>query len=225
MPFLRSATVAALSAAALTAATNAECLIGYWTKNGGMSHPFSYDEISVSLSIAPSFAEPAYSHLGTFVFDASDVGQPIEFGPGDPGFAEFVDALKNGNDDSVSMNVSSVGGGEFGGTPESQAFGTNPDFAGSSIGALELTMNQLVFTTNEEAGTTSYQYVLSLIVRDGCPSDLNGDGIVGFVDLTTLLVGWGSCGGTVPCCADANDDNQIGFAELTEILLAWGTCE
>ena len=55
-----------------------------------------------------------------------------------------------------------------------------------------------------------------------CPADLNGDGNIGFSDLTTILGGWGPCDGICP--ADINGDGNVGFSDLTTVLGAWGLC-
>jgi hypothetical protein len=55
-----------------------------------------------------------------------------------------------------------------------------------------------------------------------CPGDINGDGNVGFADLTLVLLSWGPCG--VGCPADGNQDGTVGFADLTTVLLNWGPC-
>ena len=54
-----------------------------------------------------------------------------------------------------------------------------------------------------------------------CP-DLDGDGGVGFGDLTMLLTGWGTCDG--PCGRDLDGDGSVGFNDLTTLLFAWGPC-
>jgi uncharacterized membrane protein len=55
-----------------------------------------------------------------------------------------------------------------------------------------------------------------------CPEDLNGDGNVGFADLTQLLNAWGPCPG---CDEDLSGDGAVGFADLTQVLNAWGPCD
>ena len=54
-----------------------------------------------------------------------------------------------------------------------------------------------------------------------CPADFNGDGAVGFADLTQLLSAWGACPG---CDEDLDDNDQVGFSDLTTLLNAWGPC-
>lgn len=52
----------------------------------------------------------------------------------------------------------------------------------------------------------------------GIPGDVDGDGEVGFADLTEVLANWGPCSG---CHADLNGDGDVGFEDLTEVLAAW----
>ena len=54
-----------------------------------------------------------------------------------------------------------------------------------------------------------------------CPADLNGDGIVGPIDLASLLGAWGPCAG---CAADFNGDGIVGPFDLALLLGAWGPC-
>jgi len=54
-----------------------------------------------------------------------------------------------------------------------------------------------------------------------CSEDLDGDGAVGFSDLTQLLAAWGPCAG---CVEDMDVDDQVGFSDLTQLLAAWGPC-
>jgi hypothetical protein len=53
--------------------------------------------------------------------------------------------------------------------------------------------------------------------------DLDGSGVVDFVDLTSLLAAWGPCP-TAPgaCPADLDGDGQVAFPDLTALLANWG---
>ena len=51
-----------------------------------------------------------------------------------------------------------------------------------------------------------------------CPADLDGDGIIGFADLLTLLAAWGTPAG------DVDGDGVTGFSDLITVLAAWGSC-
>jgi hypothetical protein len=55
-----------------------------------------------------------------------------------------------------------------------------------------------------------------------CLCDLNGDGAVGFADLTQILLNWGPAQPDDP--ADLNEDGLVGFSDMTQILIDWGPC-
>ncbi len=54
-----------------------------------------------------------------------------------------------------------------------------------------------------------------------CPSDLDGDGIVGAADLVMLLGAWGTNPGGSP---DFNGDGVVNAIDLIELLGNWGPC-
>ncbi len=61
-------------------------------------------------------------------------------------------------------------------------------------------------------------------VKDTCPGDLNGDGLVNTADLTLLLVHFGQMG--VNGCSlvgDMNTDLTVNTADLTQLLVHFGT--
>ena len=60
--------------------------------------------------------------------------------------------------------------------------------------------------------------------RLGCPGDLNGDGTVGALDLTTLLAAWGPCPPGPDCAADLNGDGTVGVADMLQLIALWGPC-
>jgi hypothetical protein len=55
-------------------------------------------------------------------------------------------------------------------------------------------------------------------IGDDCPEDFDGDGTVGFNDLTFLLGSWGTPD------ADLDGDGVTGFNDLTMLLGVWGPC-
>ncbi|MCP3902057.1 MAG: hypothetical protein GY715_00350 [Planctomycetes bacterium] len=55
---------------------------------------------------------------------------------------------------------------------------------------------------------------------DGCPEDVNGDGVVSFADVLEAIAEWGCVG----CPADVNDDGVVNFGDILAILSAWGPC-
>lgn len=52
-----------------------------------------------------------------------------------------------------------------------------------------------------------------------CPSDLDGNGNVGFTDLVTLLAAWG-----LGCPGDIDQDGVVDFDDLIILLSDWGPC-
>jgi hypothetical protein len=54
-----------------------------------------------------------------------------------------------------------------------------------------------------------------------CPSDVDGDGAIGFPDLLIVLSSWGPCPG---CPADVDGDGVVGFPDLLAALSEWGPC-
>ena len=58
-----------------------------------------------------------------------------------------------------------------------------------------------------------------------CTGDIDGNGSVGFSDLTLLLNGWGPCPAPPASCdADLDVNGSVGFSDLTILLNSWGEC-
>ena len=54
-----------------------------------------------------------------------------------------------------------------------------------------------------------------------CPTDVNGDGMIDVVDLTLVILAWG----TDDPDADINNDGDVNVIDLTLLILDWGPCE
>ena len=54
----------------------------------------------------------------------------------------------------------------------------------------------------------------------GCPEDIDGDGVVGVLDLIRILSAWGPCAG---CPEDINGDGVVDFLEILRLLAARDT--
>jgi subtilisin family serine protease len=56
------------------------------------------------------------------------------------------------------------------------------------------------------------------------PGDLDGDGVVGIVDLLALLAAWGPCPEPCPpwCAADLDADCAVGIVDFLTLLAYWG---
>jgi hypothetical protein len=57
---------------------------------------------------------------------------------------------------------------------------------------------------------------------DPCPSDVDGDGIVGVEDILAIIASWGPC--PSPCASDVDGDGNVGVNDLLEVVGSWGVC-
>ena len=64
----------------------------------------------------------------------------------------------------------------------------------------------------------------STIEPDGCPEDVNGDGVVNLADLAELLAAYGTAEGDAGYnpAADVDGDGSVGLADLAALLAAYG---
>jgi len=114
--------------------------------------------------------------------------------------------------------------------------GTELDFEGEVLDLATLALpigNHTVEVTvvdptdwvRDEADREAFmkQTVSWLVVIDelACPSDLNGDGVVGIADLLLVIDAWGFC---ESCGADINNDGSVNVNDLLTLINAWGTC-
>lgn len=85
----------------------------------------------------------------------------------------------------------------------------SPD--GSAIAFVTLNQNELSFLDY-------WTYLFRFPVQ--CPGDINGDEIVDFTDLNSLLSAFGQAGQDLP--ADLDGDGVVGFSDLNILLTAFG---
>ncbi|MBU0618334.1 MAG: hypothetical protein KKI02_11500, partial [Planctomycetes bacterium] len=73
-------------------------------------------------------------------------------------------------------------------------------------------------------GAVTANTVLTLL-DEGCPWDLDGDGVVGLSDLAQLLATYGLCVGDpgFDGAADFNDDGCVDLSDLAALLSVYGT--
>jgi hypothetical protein len=57
-----------------------------------------------------------------------------------------------------------------------------------------------------------------------CPSDVDGDRIVGVDDVLHLVSAWGPCDPGDPCPADVIPDGRVDLSDLQRVLADWGAC-
>lgn len=66
------------------------------------------------------------------------------------------------------------------------------------------------------SGEASFDFAFQVLVV----GDLDGDGMVGILDLLALLSAWGPCAGECP--ADLDGDGAVGVLDLLTLLAYWG---
>ena len=69
------------------------------------------------------------------------------------------------------------------------------------------------------AWATPDEYPVELDVEPSCPADLDGDGLVGVMDLLAVVAGWGQAE------ADIDGDGHAGVSDLLLVLANWGLCQ
>jgi len=58
---------------------------------------------------------------------------------------------------------------------------------------------------------------------NACPADLDGDGVVGILDLATILSNYGRIGNVAPCDGDLDGSGEIDLIDLGGLLSAFGS--
>ncbi|MBT8484151.1 MAG: hypothetical protein HKO59_06205 [Phycisphaerales bacterium] len=94
-------------------------------------------------------------------------------------------------------------------------------FGGTSIMDVPVTCGEPVLLRVGSFSVYTGTGTLTLTFEgDGCklPGDVDGDGIVGFLDLLAVLSAWGPC---AACPADLNGDGVVDFVDLLSVLAGW----
>lgn len=63
---------------------------------------------------------------------------------------------------------------------------------------------------------------LSVVVRERCPADANGDGLVSFTDLNAVLSDYSRYAAFPPLAGDLNRDGWVNFLDLNQVLSEFG---
>ena len=69
-----------------------------------------------------------------------------------------------------------------------------------------------------EAGIDDIRVVRYVCNDPSIPGDIDGDGVVNFDDLVTLLASWGGCSG---CDADIDGNGDVDFNDVLILLGNW----
>jgi len=64
----------------------------------------------------------------------------------------------------------------------------------------------------------NFSVSVNAVVPGTCAGDANGDGVVNFADITTVLGNWLDVN---PVCGDANGDGLVNFSDITTVLGNW----
>jgi len=96
---------------------------------------------------------------------------------------------------------------------------TTPNLSISAASAA-VAGNYTCTITNACGATTTVPAAL-VVIEPPCLGDLNLDGVVDAVDLSRLLITWG----TASPAEDLNRDGIVNAADLSQLLIAWGACD
>lgn len=77
-----------------------------------------------------------------------------------------------------------------------------------------------VFVGGAGSANDSYAYDVEF-VPDDCPTDIDGNDEIDFVDVVSVLSSWGPC---ASCREDVTGDGDVNFIDILEVLGSWGSC-
>jgi hypothetical protein len=170
---------------------------------------------------APGIEGGVFSSLnGSTSICASDSGAVVFANSVTVGL-ESVAAIYAWDESDGLRLIARAGDTNFTGTPANQltligGTGQNGNGGGTGFNA----NGQLVIRAGDSVNSVSA--VARIQIGDpgsSCPADLNDDGNVDGVDLSSLLAQWGTDGS-----ADINGDGTVNALDLSSVLAAWGQC-
>ncbi len=123
---------------------------------------------------------------------------------------------------NASMVTVSGTGVTVSGTPVPNAEGTEVTGLSFDIAANAAPTARNVTVTNADGNATLNLAFAVTEVAAPCPGDTNGDLIVNFADLNTVLAQFGQSGAPGSLSGDVNDDGQVNFADLNIVLANFG---
>jgi hypothetical protein len=168
---------------------------------------------SAGVVLKPTSSSPQY---GSFATAKTDQGVALF----------FAEATSFGNDviDGVSLNQN----GELQWSPAFASVASTP--SGKSRIAASSTGDGILLAWQDDRNGTNDIYAQrvnsngSLGVTTPCVGDINGDSVVGVVDLLSVIDMWGNCPAKGSCDADLDGDNFVGVGDLLTIIDLWGAC-
>jgi len=142
--------------------------------------------------------------ISNFGFDAEQSFMDIDAISGGGAFFSIIDGATTG----------------IGAAPAFITLGFDTDAAGNGLHTADFT----VHTSDEDiAGETTDSVTVRWEITLApppplCEGDANGDLLVNFADISTILTFWGSG----PGAADANGDGSVNFGDISYVLTFWG---
>lgn len=202
---------------------------GAWTQSSKIRHPNprTADDFGWTVALARGWAligAPAQSQYGpnwgnTFVLPAP--AAPVVIVP--PADASPVEG------ESFVLSVEAAGRGpwSYQWFMGAEALSDGGRISGSQTAALMITGAELsdagVYRVeiSNDCGTSSAQATVTVVPPASCKGDANGDGVVNFADITSVLANFGMeySPGSGP--GDANGDGIVTFADVTSVLANW----
>lgn len=137
-------------------------------------------------------------------------------------------------DNSVVLNL---GGPDFGQPGWVQAYSTQDaallwqidlpvdpqgNVAASSLPIFTADAQRVYFSASVAGGDDySFFYAIDLVEPAANAGDVDGDGVVGVMDMLALLAAWGDCPPAAGCPADVDGDDAVGVTDLLMLLANW----
>ncbi len=134
----------------------------------------------------------------------------VVLGKSDPTPVELSDIVAG----TGGFVITGIDSGDGSGYSVSDAGDVNGD------GTADVVVGALGANPGDEPQAGESYVVFSPVVR----GDLDGDGVVGFLDFLMLLGNWGPCAGSCPpfCAGDLDGDCAVGITDFLLLLENWG---
>jgi hypothetical protein len=198
---------------------------GVFETNDIRQPTFSYPSngvYEVTLRLTDNFGSVGTGTMTVTVFDAITSLDSVTPGDGDQGATipvTFTGVNLKNVASAGEFTVSGTGVTVIG-TPMPNALGT--EVTGLSLmidGAAPVGLRNITVSNSDGNDTLvgSFEVLAGMI---DCPGDTNGDNIVNFTDLNTVLAQFGQSG--MGLAGDVNDDGVVNFTDLNEVLANFG---
>jgi hypothetical protein len=165
---------------------------------------------NAGLVLKPTSSSPQY---GSFATAKTDIGTTLFFDES----ASFGNGIVTG----VSLDTS----GNTQWTPSFSSVASTPSSKSRMVAASTGDGVLLAWQDDRSGANDIYGQRVnsdgSLGNSTSCAGDIDGDGVVGVIDLLTAIGVWGPCSN---CNADIDGDGNVGVSDLLSIIGQWGDC-